>query len=551
MSMQLVPESAPFSAEQRAWLNGFLSGVLGALDQKLPSGISSENAMETADDTRDQKPTPSCSSDSVSSYPWHDSSLSMTERMQLAQEQPKELRLMAAMAQLNCGSCGYLCKSYAEAIAKGSEKNLTLCSPGGAATAKMLRQLVKESTAPAREHSDTSPRLSQSRLDRVERQEPGTRSNPAIAELISCERLNGRGSLKDTRHVVIDLADSGLRYQVGDALGIYPTNCIELVDRFLIASRLDPHANAVVNGKRVELKQELQHRCLRSIPMELVETAVQLVKDRPKRNGQVRVDADIVLELQAFAESDQLDELDCVEFMELFPSIPWTPQIAIDCLQPIAPRLYSIASSQARYPHEVHLTVSRVESKIRDRRRKGVASTMLADRLLPGSRVKVFVHKSHGFTIPSNPMAPMIMVGPGTGIAPFISFLQQREADHAGGKNWLFFGDQTRENDFLYREQLSRWVETQLLSRLELAFSRDSTEKVYVQHRMKENGGELFEWLNAGAYFFVCGDARRMALDVENTLLEIISSHGNMTPDQSQSYLRELKESGRYVRDVY
>lgn len=176
---------------------------------------------------------------------------------------------------------------------------------------------------------------------------------------------------------------------------------------------------------------------------------------------------------------------------------------------------------------------------------------MLSDRLTTGEKLDIFVHKSHGFTIPSDPKAPMIMVGPGTGIAPFIAFLQQREADRAEGKNWLFFGDQRQELDFLYRDQLSEWLKKGLLSRLDLAFSRDTAEKVYVQHRMRENGRELFSWLESGAYFYVCGDARRMAVDVENTLLDVIETQGSMTKSQAKDYLTRLKQHQRYIRDVY
>ncbi len=565
MNLELVPESAPFSSEQRAWLNGFLSGVLGLIDSNLTQGPKIDAGVASIAKARDgglatqvaaealQSPSPSkpAADECVPSFPWHDSTLPILDRIALAEGQSKELRLMAAMAQLNCGSCGYLCQSYAEAIANGTEKNLMLCSPGGSETAKMLRKLVKEQSCTEVTTVNRIATISTSNSSQEDSVESGSRSKPISASLVSSKRLNGPDSSKDTRHVVLDLQATKLRYRVGDALGVYPTNCPEIVDRFIVAAKLDPNAIVLIQGNHIGIQEALSRRCLRSIPIDLVEAAIQIVKQRPKRNGQVRADESIVQNLTKFAESEELGELDCIEFLELFGAIPWTPQIVVDALQPLQPRLYSIASSQSLYPSEVHLTVSRVENSVRNRSRKGVASTMLSDRLTPGGKLEVFVHKSHCFTIPSNPKVPMIMVGPGTGIAPFIAFLQQREADRAEGRNWLFFGDQHQEHDFLYRDQLSHWLRTGLLSRLDLAFSRDTTEKVYVQHRMRENGRELFSWLESGAYFFVCGDARRMAVDVENTLIEVIETQGKMTTVQAKEYLKNLKQQQRYVRDVY
>jgi sulfite reductase (NADPH) flavoprotein alpha-component len=192
-----------------------------------------------------------------------------------------------------------------------------------------------------------------------------------------------------------------------------------------------------------------------------------------------------------------------------------------------------------------------VLNNVRNRDRKGVASTMLADRLEPGSSLRVFTQPSHGFTIPADSNAPMIMVGPGTGIAPFIAFLQQREADKAQGRNWLFFGDQRSATDFLYREQLESWRGNELLTHLDLAFSRDNENKVYVQHRMKDRGAELFQWLESGAYFFVCGDASKMAIDVDKALLELIAEHGKKTLADARVYLTAMATAKRYCRDVY
>ena len=533
MTYQIVPESAPFNAEQRAWLNGFLAGVLGVLDQQSALG---GNAGALAAAASHLSPTlgaglPS-NSEAEETFPWHDPALTIADRMKLADGLPKERRLMAAMAQLNCGSCGYLCKTYAESIANGSEKNLTLCSPGGSDTAKAVRALVKDASAKNLAKSSEPAATAEAMK--------GTRGNPIQAKLLSSNKLNGLGSSKDTRHVAIDLEDSGLRYQVGDALGLWPTNCDQLVSSILSKANLDLHAS-----------KSFEHKCLRTITPELVQAAIDSVRQRPKQNGSVAFDSDLISRLEAFEDSDDMVDWDVLEFFEEFGMLGLSAQQVLASLNELRPRLYSIASSQTLFPNQVHLTVGRVEETVRNRNRKGVASTMLADRLQIGSKLSVFVHPSHGFTVPDNPDAPMIMVGPGTGVAPFVAFLQQRQADNAKGKNWLFFGDQRSSTDFLYQEQIESWQRDGLLSELDLAFSRDNADKVYVQHRMLARGAELFDWLQSGAYFFVCGDASRMASDVEKTLLQLISIHGKMPEASAKQYLTELSSAKRYVRDVY
>ncbi len=552
MTYQIVPESAPFSVEQRAWLNGFLAGILGGLDQQSAQGASATALAAAASQLSPPLGAGLLSGqESEESFPWHDPTLSIADRMKLADGMPKERRLMAAMAQLNCGSCGYLCKTYSEAIASGSEKNLKLCTPGGNETAKELRNLMKESpTQVAERTNDESKPIEPTQAA------PGTRDNPVQAKLIASERLNGPGSAKDTRHVAIDLSGSGLIYKVGDALGLWPTNCQELVNRVLVTAKLHLSAPGATSGLKSETQSEtivesLASKCLRTITPELLKTAIECVRNRPKHNGAVAHDAELIARLEAFGDSDDFYEWDVIEFLEAFPSLPFTAQQFVNALEPHRPRLYSIASSQSMFPTQVHLTVGRVEQSIRNRHRKGVASTMLADRLQPNSPLRVFIHPSHDFTIPADPSAPMIMVGPGTGVAPFIAFLQQRQVDKATGRNWLFFGDQKKDSDFLYREQLESWQSTGLLAKLDLAFSRDDESKVYVQHRMLENGAELYAWLESGGYFYVCGDASKMAVDVDIALQEVLTVHGKKTKAEAKQYLVALANSKRYVRDVY
>ncbi len=559
MSYDIVPESAPFSPEQRAWLNGFFAGVLGSLDAETvrnaensrgAENTRSGSAVSLAAAAAMLSPLSGSSDQSLDAeedFPWHDSTMLVAERMSLAEGKPLERRMMAAMAQLDCGSCGYLCKTYAEAIATGKEKSLTLCTPGGSETAKLLRNLNKERS------QSSAPAVSDFEVAAVAL--VGTRENLATAQLIASSRLNGAGSAKDTRHVRIDLCGSGLRYHVGDALGVLPTNCDQLIQNVCQAAQLDSQAAIHDSTYKLTLAEVLRERCLRSIPTELCERAIERIQQRPKRNGDAVVDAELLERLEAFADSESFDEYDVVEFLSEFGPLSLLAQDLVDTLAPLRPRLYSIASSQSVYPSEVHLTVGRVENEVRGRARKGVASTMFADRLEQGAPLQVFVQPNHGFTIPADPSSATIMIGPGTGIAPFIAFLQQREFERSQqsdcGENWLFFGDQTRASDFLYEQQLTGWLESGLLRRLDLAFSRDGSEKVYVQHRMHEHGAELFRWLESGSYFYVCGDAQRMARDVEQALLHIIVAHGGHTLLAAKDYLKSMRQSGRYATDVY
>lgn len=542
--MELIPDTAPFSPEQRAWLNGFLAGMIGLIDRENAVGgfaAATHLSNSALGAVSTSEPTAQATDDE---FPWHDSSLPIADRMKLAEGKPIEQRLMAAMAQLDCGTCGYLCKTYAAAIANGSEKSLNLCSPGGSDTARMLRNLQKETTANQTQQVSSRDTPPKSVVDL-----PGTRNNPVTARLTESAALNCLGSAKDTRHVVIDLKETNLKYRVGDALGIYPSNCDELVQHVIEAADLN---DAALGGQTSATPHDiLKKRCLRTIPVELVERAIVRVRERTQQNGSVAKDAQTIEKLETFLKSNEIDEWDVCEFLEYFPELRLSIEDLKDTLPLLRPRLYSIASSQSLYQNEVHLTIGRVEKTLRGRSRKGVASTMFADRLKPGDEVKIFLQPSHGFTVPEDGNVPMIMVGPGTGIAPFIAFLQQRKADKANGKNWLFFGDQRRAVDFLYQDQLESWVREGHLSRLDLAFSRDDTEKVYVQHRMKENGTDIWSWLQQGSHFYVCGDAARMAVDVDRTLHEIVALHGKMNSDTAKQYVANLVKSKRYVRDVY
>jgi sulfite reductase (NADPH) flavoprotein alpha-component len=354
--------------------------------------------------------------------------------------------------------------------------------------------------------------------------------------------LNRSGSAKRTHHVEIDLGESNLIHEVGDSLGVYPTNCPELVSE-LIAVLGTSGEEAVVNsGATVTLRETLlRHRCLATPTGDLLELLARQA-----------VDSEEAETLRALMRNDEpIEGWDVLDILLRFRSARPSPPEFIATLADLRPRLYSISNSPKRYPGQVHLTVCRVTSEVRGRVRKGVASTMIADRLAPGDEVRVFVQKSHGFTIPADPAASLIMIGPGTGVAPFRAFLQERSAVGASGKNWLFFGDQRRSTDFLYENELREFLEQGLLTRLSTAFSRDHEHKVYVQHRMIEGARDLFRWLDEGAFLYVCGDARRMAIDVDRTLHEIVREQGRMNHEEAQVYVSRLASAGRYCRDVY
>lgn len=521
MSVALIPESAPFTTEQRAWLNGFFAGMMG-MSQTTPSVDVSALAQGLM----------SAAPAEEESFPWHDPALPMEDRLTLAEGKPFERRLMAAMAQLDCGACGYECQTYAEKIANGEEKSLSKCAPGGQDTARTLKLLL-------RDRGSIDPVLPASK---PEQPKGYTRERPFEATLLKAENLNKIGSAKHTTHVELDLSGSGLIHSVGDSLGVYPTNCPDLVSDVLAALHAQGDEPVVTTeGIEIDLRGALTiHCCLRTVTDELME-----LLSRSATNG----DGVGIVELQN--DLDRLAKLDVLDVLHLFPKLRPRFGDLVRSLNPMAPRLYSISSSLKAYPDQVHLTIGRVVTDVVGRPRKGVASTMFADRLPMGSKVRVFVQQSHGFSVPADPNAPLLMVGPGTGIAPFRAFLQERQATGAKGKNWLFFGDQRQEYDYLYEHELTEYLRTGVLTRLDTAFSRDQAQKVYVQDRLREHGVDVYRWLEEGASFCVCGDAKRMAGDVDKALHEIIEKQGKKSLEQAREYVTAMKKAKRYLRDVY
>jgi sulfite reductase (NADPH) flavoprotein alpha-component len=372
-----------------------------------------------------------------------------------------------------------------------------------------------------------------------------SRTNPFPAELLINAELNGPGSGKDTRHFEIALDGSELTYEVGDVLGVIPTNCPALVEELL--SALKCFGDETVPGRQgaeVPLREGLlRHYEITRISQPFLAAMAARSGDEmlrqlaaPGANG----------ELSAFLKGREV-----IDLLLAHPVVKFAPVDFVSLLKKLQPRLYSIASSPKAHPGRVHLTVGVVRYESLTRKRKGVCSTFLAERVVPKVPVPVFLHPNKHFRLPADGNTATIMVGPGTGIAPFRGFLHERRAVGARGRNWLFFGDRSSATDFLYREELEAMRRDGLLTRLDTAFSRDQPEKVYVQHRMREHARELFAWLETGAHFYVCGDAKRMAKDVDAALHEVIQSGGELTAEQTTQYVQRMKAEKRYQRDVY
>lgn len=372
---------------------------------------------------------------------------------------------------------------------------------------------------------------------------PGSnKSNPYAAALITNKRLSSEQSAKDIRHVEFDLTDSGLKYEAGDALGVIPVNEPSLVS--LLLTQLNADYQTPVPGFDRSLGDLLTYQFEISEPSrKLIEWVGQNTTNQELRHVLQHDDKD-ALGVWLWGK----DTLDLLQ-LELTRSLSVPEFVAL--LRPLQHRAYSISSSSKAHPNQVHLTIASVRYHSGGRNRSGVCSTYLAERVRRGEKPAIFISPNKAFRVPANGNASLIMVGPGTGIAPFRAFLQERQVTGAQGKNWLFFGDQHQEHDFIYREELTAWQESGLLTRLDLAFSRDQDKKIYVQNRMLEQGAELYAWLQEGGHFYVCGDASRMAKDVDSALYEIVRQFGGLSSERAADYIDQLKKEKRYLRDVY
>jgi sulfite reductase (NADPH) flavoprotein alpha-component len=524
-----IPESAPFSSEQRRWLNAFfdeLSALHGLPDGAL-AGAASRIAAGCVDDA-----------------PWHKPKMPLSERMLLAEGRPMARRMMAALGQQDCRQCGYDCVEYADAIASYAEARLNLCVPGGKDTTRMLTALVAEAAGGGAAFDAEAYKTSVVAANAPPPPEtrPGyCRDTPVTVAIRTRERLNA-GSAPEvaTYHVEINLENSGLDYNAGDALGIYPENDPALVDTVIAAIEASPD---MLIGERTLKSLLTLERSLGTAPDALFTTIASLTGGEMRRKAK---------QLAAGGDPDgDAAGLDVLAALQKFPGVRPHPEAFADSLDPLQPRLYSIASSLRVQPGTVALTVRHVNYENGGSRREGVGSSWLSARAPLGSKLRAFIQRAPHFRLPASGVVPVIMVGPGTGIAPFRAFLQERSVTSPGSRNWLFFGHRNQMTDFLYEKELEAFRRSGVLTKLSLAWSRDGDKKTYVHHRMIEEGEELFDWLYDGAHFYVCGDARNMAADVQRALVEIVADYGNREEDAAEQFVANLKAEGRYRTDVY
>jgi sulfite reductase (NADPH) flavoprotein alpha-component len=530
--LSLLPESAPFTPEQRAWLDGFFVAALGLTD----SGITPLSPQDAAAIMAGGA-APAVEEDDGA--PWHDQTMPMAERMKLAEGKALRRRMMAAMGQQDCGQCGYNCQDYADAIAFKKEEKLNLCVPGGKETLRTLKSLFTELDAtpalvPPPAEAAVSPGVATTTpVGRA-------RDNPAEALFLSRTLLNKPGSNKHTWHIEFDLSSCGLDYVVGDSFGIFPTN-----DQALVA--------AVIKMLGVPADFPIKGRSLQDVLTG--DVSLGLASDTLFQLYSYITGGERRQKAKALASGENPDgdaeTLDVLATMEKFAPVKPDPEAFVEALDVMQPRLFSISSSLKSNPGRVSLTVDTVRYLIGKRERLGVASTFLGARAAPEQKVKVYVQKAQHFELPKDPATPIIMIGPGTGIAPFRAFLHERMATKAPGRNWLFFGHQRRDYDFFYEDELAGMRAAKVLTRLSLAWSRDDEQKFYVQDRMREVGRDLWSWLADGANIYVCGDAKRMAKDVERALVDIVAQFGARKTEEAIAFVADLKKSGRYQQDVY
>lgn len=580
MTAPYIPETAPFSADQRAWLNGFLAGLYssdssgaGAAVAATPVTILFGSQTGTAE-TLSKKTSKLLKAHNCDPKVVDMSDCSLDDLRALAHvliitstygegEPPDNAMslhsaLMAAAAPrleglkysvLGLGDSSYpdFCKCSKEFDARlealGAKRIAPMyeCdgdpdAPFEAWMAEVKPQLgaVGESAA-----GDAGIAVSE---DPEDAGPIYSKKNPYPAKLLKTVNLNKIGSSKQTHHVEISLEGSDLNYEVGDALGVYPENNLRLIDEIIMAAGFDAdEPTQLPNGREGPLFEALRIHYDVSVLTE----PFLLACARLTKNEELKQIVSEETARKAYLDGRGLVD-PITDFGVKFP----TTEYLIAPLRQLAPRLYSISSSPKKHRGEVHLTVGKVHYDAHGRKRLGVCSTYLADHRLDQS-VRVYVHANKAFRLTDDNDAPVIMIGPGTGIAPFRAFLEEREARGAQGKNWLFFGDQHMATDFLYEEQIGQWMKDGLLTKFDTAFSRDQAAKVYVQNRIIENAGTFYQWLEEGGYIYICGDASRMAKDVDAAVHSALEIAGNLSAEAAKAYVDQLKKSKRYLRDVY
>jgi sulfite reductase (NADPH) flavoprotein alpha-component len=594
LSIPFIPDNAPFTPSQRAWLNGFLAGMfcqtsagaaapaavavkpkvnvffgsqsgnaesiakrlvkeakkqgyettIAALEKASPAALAQEKCALIVTSTWGEGDPP----DNAVKF-WEQ--LKLENDLKLSSLNYSVLALGDTNYQHFCGF-GKTLDSRLEALGAKRIFERVDCNVDFEAGAARWQTGIFEALKSV-DLVGGAPQLNGSTngaaplLEPAEEKEAGySRKNPFSARLMVNRKLTGEGSEKDTRHFEISLKGSGLTYEAGDALGIMPTNSPELVDEILKALQFDGEEE--VSGPegdkmpiRLALLREYQ---VRAPHREFLNAMAE--HDAADQYLKELINSDVRTELDKFLWGREI-----IDFLLESPGLKFSAEEFVSLLKKLQPRLYSIASSLKAHPEEVHLTVDTVRYEIHDRERKGVCSNFLAERAGKETPVPVFIQVSKHFRVPEDGDKPIIMVGPGTGIAPFRAFLEERKANGAKGGNWLFFGAQKSSCDFFYKEELETYQRDGVLTRFDTAFSRDQNYKIYVQTRMMENAKELWNWLEQGAHFYVCGDASRMAKDVDNALHEIVKIAGDRSEEAAGDYIQKLKSDKRYQRDVY
>lgn len=570
----LIPDTAPFSPEQRAWLNGFFAGLFSRTAQSPAPGAQGPSAAPlqpltilfgsqtgTAEGLakraakeagkRGFAPTVLDMAQADLAKLASEKSLLVLTSTYGDGEPPDNAKALhaalksatgAPLAGMRFSVCALGDTNYTRFCQCGKDLDAFLEKLGAARVAPradcdldydapFTQWLDQALAALAPGNKADAPKIDLPK-GKSEQANGYSRSNPFPARVLAVRKLNGEGSAKEVNHVELSLEGSGLTYEAGDALGVLPQNCPNLVSDILAALGYDGEEAVPTPLGEMPLRRALTE-----------------VYDLGKPTAEL-----LALLAAVPAGSDAgagtLLPFHVIDALSGAPARP-TPAAFVGALKRLQPRLYSISSSPKAHPGQVHLTVGAVRYVRDNRARKGVCSTFLAERALAAGKVGVFVHANKSFRLPASGDVPIIMVGPGTGIAPFRAFLEERRAIGATGKNWLFFGDQRAACDYLYREELAGMRASGLLTRLDLAFSRDQAEKIYVQHRMLEHAAELWAWLEAGAHFYVCGDAARMAKDVDATLRQVIQTAGGKSPEAAAAYVQALTAARRYARDVY
>lgn len=571
-ALPLIPDTAPFTPEQRAWLNGFLAGVFSRA-RPAPTAASTALAAPaltpltilfgSQSGTAERLARQAAKVSTRRGFAATVANLGAFDLPKLAPvknllvivstfgdgeppdgAKPMHAALAAAtgtpLAGVRFSVCALGDTNYAKFCQCGKDFDAFLEKLGATRVAPRADcdldqeepftawlDAVLPTLAPA-----AAPVTAVEVVAKTTVEPAYSRKNPFPAAVLAVRRLNGAGSAKEVNHLEFSLADSGLTYEVGDALGVCCRNCPALVAELLAALGADgTEAVPLPAGDSAPLRQALTEAYDLGRPSQQMADLL-----RPDGAGE--------------AEAAAPTPPHVIDLLRAAPTRPPLPAF-VAALKKLQPRLYSISSSPRAHPGQVHLTVAAVRYAAHGRPRHGACSTFLADRARAAGRVGVFVHRNPNFRPPRDPAAPMIMVGPGTGIAPFRAFLAERRATGAPGANWLFFGDQHAATDFLYRAELEELQTAGVLTRLEVAWSRDQAEKVYVQQRMLAQAAELHAWLERGAHFYVCGDASRMARDVHAALLQVVGRAGGRSPAQAADYVQRLQNEGRYQRDVY